>query len=182
MGTATQECPGGQSRRSSTRRGKRANARRRPRTRPKPKGTATQERPAAQAAAAALSRANAPNARQRAPASTSGRIIPPTRAPGPKQPAPGSGEPRKRLKLRSAMLNYVSCLGMTTSPLPPAKGSTAPNAGKKRFSLGRTPFLLARQKKWGTVFVRLFKAPLTPESGNYSSWWRRAPSSWAGYS
>ena len=33
---------------------------------------------------------------------------------GPKQPVPGSGEPRKRLKLRSAMLKYVSCLGMTT--------------------------------------------------------------------
>ena len=32
----------------------------------------------------------------------------------PKQPASGSGEPRKRLKLRSAMHNYVSCLGMTT--------------------------------------------------------------------
>ena len=38
----------------------------------------------------------------------------PTRISGPRQPAPGSGEPRKRLKLRSAMLNYVSCLGMTT--------------------------------------------------------------------
>ena len=38
----------------------------------------------------------------------------PTQDPGPRQPAPGSGEPRKRLKLRSAMLNYVSCLGMTT--------------------------------------------------------------------
>ncbi len=38
----------------------------------------------------------------------------------PRQPAPGSGEPRKRLKLRSAMLNYVSCLGMTTPPTPPA--------------------------------------------------------------
>ena len=39
----------------------------------------------------------------------------PTHAgPRAKQPAPGSGEPRKRLKLRSAMHNYVSCLGMTT--------------------------------------------------------------------
>ena len=38
----------------------------------------------------------------------------PTRISGPRQPAPGSGEPRKRLKLRSAMHNYVSCLGMTT--------------------------------------------------------------------
>ena len=54
----------------------------------------------------------------------------------PKQSAPGSGEPRKRLKLRSAMHNYVSCLGMTTPPIPPAKGSTAPNAGKKRLFFG----------------------------------------------
>ncbi len=38
----------------------------------------------------------------------------PTQDPGPQQPVPGSGEPRKRLKLRSAMLNNVSCLGMTT--------------------------------------------------------------------
>ena len=42
----------------------------------------------------------------------------PTRISGPRQPAPGSGEPRKRLKLRSAMHNDVSCLGMTTLPIP----------------------------------------------------------------
>ena len=69
----------------------------------------------------------------------------------PQQPVPGSGEPRKRLKMRSAMLKYVSCLGMTTLPLPPTKGSTAPNAGKKRFSLGSTPFLLAQAKEMGYI-------------------------------
>ena len=46
------------------------------------------------------------------------------------------GKPRKRLKLRSAMHNYVSCLGTTTPPITPTKGSNAPNVGKKRFSLG----------------------------------------------
>ena len=35
--------------------------------------------------------------------------------------APGSGEPRKRLKLRSAMLNYISCLGMTTYKVSASK-------------------------------------------------------------
>ena len=107
----------------------------------------------------------------------------PTHAgPRAKQPAPGSGEPRKRLKLRSAMHNYVSCLGMTTQKVSASVRFHRTQRRQKALFFGAYPVSLARQKKWGTVFVRLFKAPLTPESGNYSSWWRTAPSSWAEYS
>ena len=52
---------------------------------------------------------------------------------GPKQPASGSGEPRKRLKLRSAMHNYVSCLGMTTHKV--SASVRVPTHQQKRFSL-----------------------------------------------
>ena len=68
---------------------------------------------------------------------------------------------RQRLKLRSAMLNYVSCLGMTTRPTPPPQGSTAPT--KSGFSLESEGFLLAMTKRNPSEisFRRLYKGRTT---------------------
>ena len=97
----------------------------------------------------------------RGPLSCVGAPVLPARGTGPQQPASGSGEPRKRLKLRSAMLKYVSCLGMTTRPTPPTQGSTAPT--KSGFSLESEGFLLAKTKRNPSEisFRRLYKGRTT---------------------
>ena len=59
-----------------------------------PAAQPTQTRTGGQSRRSSTRQVKRTNARLRAPASASGRIIPPTRAPGPRQPAPGSGEPR----------------------------------------------------------------------------------------
>ena len=95
------------------------------------------------------------------PLSCVGAPVLPAQGTGPQQPASGSGEPRKRLKLRSAMLNYVSCLGMTTRPTPPTQGSTAPT--KSGFSLESEGVLLAKTKRNPSEisFRRLYKGRTT---------------------
>ena len=156
MGTATQERPGGQSRRSNTRQDKRTHARRRPSTRPK-----LRRRSRPKSAPAAKPPLQHPSG-QTHPRKTKGpgvrvRQDNPTHAgPRAKQPAPGSGEPRKRLKLRSAMHNYVSCLGMTTQKVSASKRFHRTQRRQKALFFGAYPVSFGKTKETGYSFRSAF--------------------------
>ena len=148
-GTAKPRAPRRQSRRSSIRPDKRTHARHRSSIRPKPKGTATQTRTGGKAAAATPIRTDAP-----------------TRDKGPQRTQPdGQLRPRKttaqttRTRQRRAALAAQTAVGVAQSRILLRDDHPANNANKrfqrtqrrqKALFFGGTPFLLARQKKWGT--------------------------------
>ena len=142
--------PRWQSRRSSTRQVNRTRARQRPSTHPKPK-----RRSQPQCAPAAKPPQLHP-AGQSQPRETKGPDVRirqnkphPTRISGPKQPAPGSGEPRKRLKLRSALLKNVSCLGMTTQKVSASKRFHRTQRRQKALFFGAYPVSFGKTKEMG---------------------------------
>ena len=156
MGTATQERPGGQSRRSSTQQGKRTHARRRPSTQPKPKWRSQpKSAPAAKPPQPHLVDQTHPretkdlNYRSQPDKPACARLRP-------KQPAPGSGEPRKRLKLRSAMHNYVSCLGMTTQKVSASVRFHRTQRRQKALFFGAYPVSFGKTKEMGYSFRSAF--------------------------
>ena len=73
----------------------------------------------------------------------------PTRISGPKQPASGSGEPRKRLKLRSALLKNVYCLGMTTQKVSASKRFHRTQRRQKALFFGAYPVSFGKTKEMG---------------------------------
>ena len=144
------------SRRSSTRRGKRTNARRRPSTQPKPKWRSQPK------SAPAAEPPQQHSAGQTHPRKTKGPGVrvrqDNTTHAGPRaqQPAPGSGEPRKRLKLRSAMLKNVSCLGMTTQKVSASKRFHRTQRRQKALFFGAYPVSFGKTKEMGYSFRSAF--------------------------
>ncbi len=144
--------PRRQSRRSSTQPDIRTHARRRPSTQSK------------------LQRHRHPNAPRRQGRSSTRQGKRTQR--GPKQPAPGSGEPRKRLKLRSAMHKNVSCLGMTTQKVSANVRLHRTQRRQKALFFGGIPVSFGKTKEMGYKGLKA-SSPPRPScagSGSRRSW------------